>query len=173
MPGPEAEILEGGRPSGRPGRGAAIVVALLAVVGLVLWAGDGLRAPEERRALSRCAGEAGHAVERAEERLAAMASYIAPGLGTVSSSRDASLLAMIEEQAAGLDGPVEAALRTCRDVELWPVSGTRREARAAYVALLKAERDRLRRISHDGSAFFTGYDEVKVLAEEAAARLAE
>jgi hypothetical protein len=142
-----------------------------AVLVLGAWFALSVRASGEHEALSGCADEARTAVDRAETRLSATASHIAPSVGVASPRLDVSLLGLVEEQARRVRGPVAGALATCRDVDLWPIGGRRHETRAAYVALLEAEQERLDRISRDGTALFSGYDEIKELAEEAESRL--
>lgn len=167
----EPEVIESGRGS-TPDRRLTVLLALvLSVSGLLGWGVYAARAAEERTALARCAEEADRAVGNAEGRLAATATYIAPSLGVATPRLDTSLLMLIEYRVDAVVGPVTEALTTCRGVDLWPVSQSRQEARAAYVALLEAERRRLEEISQDGAALYRGYDAIRDLSDKAAALL--
>lgn len=146
---------------------AAVAVAVLLATAAA-WSAGRYRAPEETTALNRCAAGAEIAVRSAETRLGSMVRYVLPALGTVSVELDADLYGLIGRQASGLDRPVSEALDRCRDVELWPTSVVRRQARAAYVAFLEAEIARVRAISADGRAYYRDYDRVHRLKEEAA-----
>jgi hypothetical protein len=154
----------------RPVAVAVVVVVLLGVT--AAWSAGRLRSPEETAAVERCATRAESAARLAENRLGSMVRYVLPALGTVSVELDADLYGLIRRQAAGLDRPLTEALARCRDVELWPTSLVRRDAREAYVAFLEAELARVRAISGDGRAYYRDYDRVHRLKEEAQDALA-
>jgi hypothetical protein len=168
-PGPEPDVLEGGAIPRRTGRALGLLLALVLVAGLAAWAEGARRSPDERAAIDECATLAKNAVGRAESWLGAMASYVGPVRGTTTAEIDAGLMRMIAEQAPDARAPVDAALRTCRAVEVWPLNAEHRDARDAHVDLLAAEQRRLRAIEDDGRRYYTGFEEVDDLLTEAAA----
>lgn len=141
---------------------------MLVLVTAGIWAEGRQRAPVERSALTACATLADHVTSRAERQVAATASYVAPALGSAEPALRASMVGLVSRAARQVVGPVEEALAECRSVDVWPFNRSHDEARDAYVAYLVAERDRLRAIGRDGSAFDRGYAEVRRLADEAA-----
>ena len=164
----EPEFIEQDRPPARHRRLALVLAAAL----VLLAAGGGtvhlLRVPAEREAVEACADGAVRAVERSEQRLAAVATYIAPRMGA-GARLDESLLVLVEEEAAQLVGPVEEARSRCADIVLSPLSGGRREARSAYLVALDAQVDRLEQVGRDGIALFSGYGTVQELLDAARA----
>jgi hypothetical protein len=143
----------------------ALVVAVLLGASAV-WMLGRSRAPGEAAALHRCVVRGEAAVQLAETKLGAMARYVAPVLGVVSADLDSRLYDLMQTRAADLDRPVAAALDRCRAVKLWPLSHERRTARAAFVAFLEVEVNRLRAISGDGQAYYEEYDQVRRLRQE-------
>ncbi len=170
MTAPEPEVLEYGRARRR---WPLLAVALLLLAGLAAWLEGARRAGEEVARLAECRDQGLEAVEQAERRLAATATYIAPSLSRARLGLEQSLLRVLGAEAERQSGPVQSALTTCRGVEVWPVNRSRREARSAYVDLLEAEQARLEGIVVDGGAFYSGYDEVQRLRERAEERMAE
>jgi hypothetical protein len=139
---------------------------LVAAVG---WAEGRRRAPSERSAIAACARQGEEASARAEERVAAMTSYVLPALGTRDRQLDRSMLGLISGEARRGLARVEEALAACRAVSVWWFNQSHGEARAAYVTFLEAQRERLREVERDGYAFAAGYSEVRRLAEAAEA----
>lgn len=167
-PGPDPDILEGAAIPRRTGRALGLLLALVLVVGVAAWAEGARRSPAERAAIDTCSTLATDAVERAEARLGAMASYVGPVRGTTTAEVDDGLMRMIADQAPDARAPVDAALRTCRGVDVWPLNAGHRDARDAHVALLAVEQRRLREIEDDGRRYYTGFAEVDALLAEAA-----
>lgn len=166
------EILERAEPRTLLSRRLVVgVTALVVLIALVALGVGVARAPGERQALNRCAERASASVEKAERRMASLTSYLAGSLVGAPPLLSARLIGLISQEASGQRQPVEAALRTCRDIEVWPLNGSNRDVRAAYIAFLEAESDRLEAITADGSKFFTGYDEVRTRALAAEALL--
>jgi hypothetical protein len=155
----------------RTTRLVAAVAAVVLVAGLVAWAEGVRRAPDEAAALTSCADDALVAVERAELRLATMANYVGPSIGSVSDEVDTRLRGMIAAQAPAAREPVDDALAACRAVEVWPLNSEHREARDAFVAFVAAEQQRLRALEREGRGYYTGYDRVRSLRDEAEALL--
>jgi hypothetical protein len=147
------------------------LVVVLVVVAVGGWAEGRRRAPAERSALTACAARADAVTSRAEEQVAATASYVAPAFVTAEPGLRESMRGLLSRSAARVVEPVEQGLAGCRDVELWPFNRSNHDARDAYVTYLEAERDRLLAIVRDGSAFDQGYGEVQELADEARAGL--
>jgi hypothetical protein len=159
---------------GVPRRTTRLLVAVVVVVlvaGLAAWAEGVRRAPREAAAITSCADDAVAAVERAELRLATMANYVGPSIGAISDEVDDRLRRMIASQAPAARGPVDDALAACRAVEVWPLNREHREARDAFAAFLTAEQQRLRALEQEGRGYYTGYDRVRSLREEAEAVL--
>jgi hypothetical protein len=156
-------------------RRRALVVAtvVLLVAAGTGWAEGVRRAPAERAELTACRSAGDAAASEAEQRLSATASYVTPALGSESPDLRRSMLGLISEEAATRLPPVEAALRRCRDVRVWPTNRQRVQARDAYVAFLAAQADRLRAVAENGATVFEGYDEVRRLEAEAAAAFEE
>jgi hypothetical protein len=137
------------------------------------WAEGRRRAPGERSELVACAARADETTAAAERRLATTVTYLAPALGSHDDELHRSMLGLVSRTAGDVVGPVEEALARCREVGLWPFNRSHAAARDALVAWLTAERDRLRAVVRDGSAFDEGYAEVRRLADRAAAALEE
>lgn len=150
-----------------PALGVLTVIAL--VVSAVVWVEGERRGADERRAIDACAANATEAVDSAERRLGAMASYVRPAFGTAPAEVDAGLMRLVAGQAPMASPAVDDALATCRDVEVWRFNASHREARAAWITYLVAEQRRLRAIAADGGSYFTGFEGVSARREEAEA----
>lgn len=146
-----------------------VLTAVALVVSGVVWVEGQRRGAEERRAIDHCARSATTAVERAERRLGAMASYVRPAFGTAPAEVDAGLMRLVAGQAPIASPAVDEALATCRDVDVWRFNSDHREARSAWIAFLVAERQRLTAVAADGGNYFTGFEKVSALREEATA----
>lgn len=166
---PEPDVLDSDTPPSRAGRFLLALVALALLTGALFWAEGLRRADAERDAVRRCGDGAAEAVGDAERRLALMAAYVSPVIGSTTTDVDTDLRQMIGDQAPLALPPVEAALETCQDLTIWPLHDETREARDGWVALLEAERARLQQLAEDGSGFASGFDEIKDLQEQAEA----
>lgn len=142
-----------------------VVVAVLLVL-VALWSVSERQSDREKTALADCARAAEGAVGRAERRLAALASYIAPSVDS-STYRTFEGLHDVLSRDAGQHLPVvQRAHAVCGELSVWWLhTGVRRE-QDAYVALLTAELERLNRITLDGTEFYEGYDEIMRLIEK-------
>lgn len=142
----------------------------LALLAALAWAEGVRRLPVERAGLDACAGHASAAVAGSDVRLAAISSYIAPAVGVGTADLDTGLRRLVSEQARRARGPVDEALRTCRDLVIWPLNDDHRAARSAYLDLLEAQRSHLGSVITDGLPYGPGYDEVAELRREAESR---
>jgi hypothetical protein len=166
------EVLDlGPRQRRRPTWSVAVLLVAVLAASLV-WLEGARRAPAERAALGECTARAEQVVRDAEERLARMATFVSPRLGSPSSALQATLLGLVAREAEGALPSIEQALRRCQDLDVWPLARERGGVRAAYAAWLRAEQQRLRRVAADGAQFYATYAEVAALGREAA-RLAE
>ena len=90
-----------------------LLAAVLLVAGAgVAWIDQGIRSAEDE-ALADCAERAEAAAIRADQVMGSMAEYIRPALAVTPS-----LWSLMEEAAADAQQPVEAALATCREVDV-------------------------------------------------------
>lgn len=163
----EPEVLEADAPASRSLRVLGLVVVAALLAGLALWAEGVRRGEGERRAIDACAAGATEAVDRAERRLASMASYVRPAFGTAPAEVDAGLMRLVAGQVPEASPAVDAALAECRAVDVWRFNGDHRAARDAWIAYVAAEQRRLRAIADDGSSYFTGFEPVGARREEA------
>lgn len=163
----EAEVLEADAQPSRSLRAVGAVVVVAIAVGVALWAEGVRRADGERRAIDACAASATDAVDRAERRLAAMASYVRPAFGNAPAEVDAGLLRLVADQAPVGAPAVDRALAECRAIDVWRFNADHREAREAWVAYAAAEQRRLQAITDDGAGYFTGFEAVSGRRDEA------
>lgn len=163
----EPEVLGTDAPPSRvlPALGVLIVLALVASG--VVWVEGERRGAAERGAIDACARAATTAVDSAERRLGAMASYVRPAFGTAPAEVDAGLMRLVAGQAPIASPAVDAALTTCREVDVWRFNSDHREARSAWIAFLVAEQRRLRAIAENGGSYFTGFEAVSARRQEA------
>lgn len=125
----------------------ALLAAGLLLVGLVLaWADQRVRTREDR-ALAACGETAYAAAVRADQVLGSMAEYIRPSLAERSGLWD--LMSGAAERARPT---IDAALATCRDVDVLGLHRAHVRERAAYVDYLTARAARLEAIVADGRA---------------------
>ena len=118
---------------------------------------------KERPQLSRCASAAEAAIDGAEDRLTALAHYIAPEVDPPRTRSARGLYALLSEDASTSLPTVEGARAKCLKVDVWSLHRSTRRARDGYVALMAAELDRLDRVVADGTAYYDGYDEIRRL----------
>jgi hypothetical protein len=147
-----------------------LLVVALAAGGLYL---DRRSRQAEFVALTRCSQAGIAAAQDAEGWVSTMAEYVRPALAFVSSEHTREgLLEMVREAArSGLPG-VQRAGDGCTRVAVHGWHADLRAARAAQVAYLAAERDRLETTAANGSAVFTDPDELPARRVAAGAALA-
>jgi len=166
---PEAtktETLAYERRSRRPWLPLVLAAAVLLVAGTAAVLND-RRSDEERAELTRCARVAVTALYRAENRLTAMARYIAPVVDPLRVSPTTDLYSLLSDAAEPSLPDLEHAQELCRRIDVWWLHRDNRRARNGYVALLAAELDRLARVVADGTEFYDGYDEIMRLRADA------
>ena len=147
-------------------------VALVVLLGAAAWFADRQHRPREFADLARCVASAEGSWAAADARIAAMASYVRPSVGTSPSAEvDRALYRLIADQAAVAVPPVRAALASCRDVAVLPVDGDLRAARSAYLAALGGEVDHLDATVADGSNAFAGTERLVELRARARSAL--
>jgi hypothetical protein len=146
-----------------------VVVVIVSSAG---WYLDGRRRMQEFTALAQCVATAEDSWRDADARVTAMASYVAP---SAASSRSRSvqrgLYRLVAREAARGEPFVQQALERCRAVPVLPFHPALRAARAAYVACLQAEVDRLAATRSDGSRAFSNSDRLSRLRDRAFAEL--
>jgi len=162
----QTETLAYERRTGRPWLPGVVAVAVLLVAGTAAVLDD-RRGDAERSELARCARAAATALYQAENRLTAMARYIAPVVDPLRVSPTTDLYSLLSDAAKPSLPDVERAQALCLRVDVWWLHSGNRRARDGYVALLAAELDRLVRVVADGTAFYDGYDEIMRLRADA------
>ena len=124
----------------------AVVAGLLGTALALSLVDQRLRAGEDR-ALAACEERAYAAAVRADSVLRSMAEYIRPSIAERSG-----LWVLMSEAAERARPSVDAALASCRDVEVRGVHRTHVRERAAYVDYLRARSEQLGSIAADGRA---------------------
>ena len=134
----------------------AVVVLALALTLVVL---DQRRLDAEQAAVQRCSGDAVHALDLADSRLSAMATYVAPAQAPdpeEDAADQSDLVGGLMGQAAGEARPgVAAAEETCAAVDVRPWHPGTASRRDNLVAYLDARLDQLDQITATGD----GYDQ--------------
>lgn len=142
---------------------AGVLVTALAC----FWVVSERRADKERAEVARCSSAVVRAVDSAEKRLAALASYIAPAVDSSSYRTFEGLYATLSAEAERNLPRVRTALQSCHRVEVWWLHRSVLRGRDAAVALGDAELGRLEAVQADGTTFHDGYDVIARLRDEA------
>jgi hypothetical protein len=143
------------------------LVVLLVVGAAAAWVVDQHRRHTEATQIAACARAAAQAVDDAEASLGTFYSYIAPAVDPERSRASHHLYVYLSRAAPRLVPPVRGALARCDGIRVWHRHEDLRAARSAYVVLLRAELDRLVRVSQDGTAYVGGSNEIQVLRSAA------
>lgn len=156
MDGPDLIVSGGGEPSSPRRRRAVGLIAVVVVLAVVSAGVDQLARTRESGALLAQTARATSTAAYAERRVRAVADYSAPALFGADTSADvrASLLGVLQREAADLAPSIRTAATGVRGVRVLPWHGELRRARADATAYVTARADLLASAGQDLGVLF-------------------